>query len=90
MKATMGRRRFARMDITIITRILARRTATTGRIGSMAACLLAPDRGSMGFTGVAAIGAVAGEAVTGSVGAIGAAGDLTGVVVSVADEASTD
>jgi hypothetical protein len=98
MKATMVRRRFARMDITIITRILARRTATTGRIGSTAACLLAPGRGSMGFTVVAVTGAVAGAAVIGTVGAIGDAEVLTvadvdlrdEAALTVADEASTD
>jgi hypothetical protein len=84
------------MDTTIITRTLARHMATTDRIGSTAACLLALDRGSMDFTGVAAIGAVAGEAVVGAVAVIGAAEVLTGadavigadVVVGVAEEAS--
>jgi hypothetical protein len=77
------RHRFAPTDITIITRMLARRTATTDQIGSTAACLLAPDRGSMDFTGVAAIGAAAGAVV-----AIGAAGDLTGADVDLKDEAA--
>jgi|SRR5580704_5185869 hypothetical protein len=49
--------RFARMGITGMRRMPARRTASTDRIGSLAACLLALDLGSTGFMAVAAIGA---------------------------------
>jgi hypothetical protein len=83
----MGRHRFALMDTTTITRILARRTATTGRIGSTAACLLELDRGSTDFTGAAATGAVVGAVVIGTVGAIGAAGALAGEDVDSKGEA---
>ena len=48
---------FARMDITGMHRMPARRTATMDLIGSMAACLLELDRGSTGS--VEATGAVA-------------------------------
>lgn len=44
---TATRRLFAHTDTIHIIRMLARLTATTGLIGSMEACLLAPGRGSM-------------------------------------------
>jgi hypothetical protein len=72
--------RFAPMGITIITRMHARLTATTGRIGSLAVCSLAQDLGSTGFTAVVAIGVA-----DGSVEASDAA--LTGADVDSRDEA---
>jgi hypothetical protein len=73
---------FAHMGITTMRRMPAHPTATTGRIGSTAACLLAPDRGSTVFTAVAAFGAVAASA---DEAALSDAAALTPVASQVAD-----
>jgi hypothetical protein len=87
MAATMAQHRFARMDITIITRMPAHLTATTDRIGLLAACLLALARG---FTGAAVIGAEDGAGVVGIAGAVGAEADSTaGAVDLTVDEADS-
>jgi hypothetical protein len=74
----MALHRFAPMGITIITRMLARRMATTDRTGFTAAYLLALGPGSTAFGVVVPFGAVVGADVIGTVEATGAAGVLTG------------
>jgi hypothetical protein len=70
------------MGITTMRRMPAPPTATTGRIGSTAACLLEPGHGSTAFV-----------EVTGAVdfmdAAVGDAAALTDVVLKVADADST-
>jgi hypothetical protein len=76
---------FARMGIMTMSRMPAHPTATTGPIGSTAACLLALGHGSTGFTAGAAIGAAV--VFTGAAVGDAAAGDaaaLTAVALKVA------
>jgi len=78
--AIMALHRFVPMDTTIITRMLARLTGSTGRIGSWVACLLVRD---LGFTAVVAIGVADGVVKAGDAEA--SVADLTAVEVSTAD-----
>jgi hypothetical protein len=68
--------------------MIARRTATTALIGSMAASLSAPGRGSMAFTAVA-VSMAAVSTVAVALTAVSVAEDLTGGAVDLPDAAAS-